>query len=39
MIDATTGKASVGANGKALYTDKNASANINYFALEVGIYF
>lgn len=39
LLDATTGKAALGTKGEALYTDKNASANINYFALEVGIYF
>ena len=35
----TNGKAIVDANGNPVYKDKDASANINYFALEIGIYF
>lgn len=38
LLDAN-GKAVIDANGKPLLTDKNASANINYFSLEIGIYF
>jgi len=39
LLNPTTKKASLGTKGEVLYTDKNASANINYFSLEIGIYF
>lgn len=34
-----SGNASLDINGNPVYKDKNASANINYFAFEIGIYF
>jgi len=33
------GNASLDTDGKPVYKDKDASANINYFALEIGLYF
>ena len=38
LLDAS-GKATIDNNGSAVKSDKNASANINYFTLNVGIYF
>jgi len=38
VLDAS-GKATIDSNGKAVKSDKNASANINYFTLNVGVYF
>jgi hypothetical protein len=35
----TDGKATLDASGNPAYTDKKVRANINYFALEIGIYF
>lgn len=37
-IDAS-GKAEIDANGEPVFTDKDASANMNYIALNVGIFF
>lgn len=33
------GKAAIGADGKPVYTDKGVSATLNYFSLDLGIYF
>ena len=38
LIDAT-GKATVDLNGDPVFTEKDASANMNYVALNVGIFF
>jgi hypothetical protein len=35
----TGGNAALDSNGDPLFTDKNASANISYFSLEIGLYF
>lgn len=33
------GKATIDSNGKAVYTDKEVNATLNYFSLDLGIYF
>lgn len=33
------GKAAIGTDGKPVYTDKGVSATLNYFSLDLGIYF
>ncbi len=33
------GKAMIDSNGKAVYTDKNATSNLNFFSLDMAIYF
>ena len=33
------GKATIGTDGKPVYTDKGVSATLNYFSLDLGIYF
>lgn len=35
----TIGKATIDNNGKAVYNDKKVSATLNYFSLDLGIYF
>ncbi len=38
-IDPNTNKAIIDSNGKPVYENKKASANLNYFSLDVAIYF
>lgn len=35
----SNGKATIGTDGKAVYSDKNVNAIISYFSLDLGIYF
>ena len=39
LIDDVNGKAAIDAFGDPLYTEKDASANMNYVALNIGLFF